>query len=57
MNKLLFLLLCTSILMVACKSHKPTTEYQEYKQPKRINHKKTVVIPEVDADEIIRKAP
>lgn len=57
MNKLLFLLLFFGILGIGCKSRKDTAEYQEYKQPKRINHKKTVVIPEVDADDIIRKAP
>ncbi len=58
MNKLLFLLLLMGIVAFGCKSSQKTkAEYKEYEQPKRINKKKTVVIPEVDVDDIIQKAP
>ncbi len=58
MNKLFFLLLFVGIAAFGCKSSQKTkAEYKEFEQPKRINKKKTVVIPEVDVDDVLQKAP
>ncbi len=58
MNKLLFLLLLLGIATLGCKSsQQKKADYKEFENPKRINKKKTVVIPEVDVDDVIQKAP